>query len=107
MTMMQLWYRDLIEKCNSEPDKIHSVTVEQGFLSDEQYKQLLLDHINQLHLLPKNAQLMVFFDGELINLTDYQLKLAEDEKAWSELKKRFNQIDFPNFSQTSRNSKTK
>ncbi|MBR1679318.1 MAG: hypothetical protein IJ704_01575 [Bacilli bacterium] len=98
-----LWYRNLVEKCNSEPDRIHSIIIEKGFLSNEEYKQLLQDCINQLQLLPKNAQLTALLDGNVINLTDYQLKIAEEEKAWSELGGRFKQVDFSNLAQDSEN----
>lgn len=90
------WYRDLVEECNKEPDKIHSVFIESGVLSKEEFNHLLNDFINQLDLVPKNAKIFTNLDGDIIDITVYrQPKISEEEKAnfMKQMEKRFKKIE--------------
>lgn len=67
------WYKGLVERCNNEPDKIHTVFVENGHLGPVEYQTLLDNLADQLDLLPRNAKVMVNLDGMLTDLSKYKL----------------------------------
>ena len=90
------WYQALVEKCNREPDKIHSVFIENVFLSEEDFNHQLNDFINQLDLVPKNAKIFTNWDGDMIDLTIYRRpEISEEEKAnfMKQMEERFRKIE--------------
>ena len=106
------WYQALVEKCNKEPDEIHSVFIETGILSKEEFNHLLNDFINQLDLVPKNAKIFTNLDGNIIDITVYrQPKISEEEKAnfMKQMGRRFKKIELqdstPEQIETIRNKK--
>lgn len=106
------WYRDLVEKCNKEPDEIHSVFIENIFLSEEGFNHQLNDFINQLDLVPKNAKIFTILDGNIIDITVYrQPKISEEEKTnyMKQMERRFKKIELqdptPEQIETIRNKK--
>ena len=67
------WYRGLVERCNNEPDKVHTVFIENSGLGPNEFRALLDDFASQLSLLPSNAKVMVNLDGMVTDLSKYKL----------------------------------
>ena len=67
------WYRGLVERCNNEPDKVHTVFIENTGLGPNEFRALLDDFASQLSLLPSNAKVMVNLDGMVTDLSKYKL----------------------------------
>ncbi len=90
------WYQKLVEKCNKESNKTHSIFIENAFLSEEEFYHQLNDYISQLDLLPKNAHVFVNWDGDIIDITIYrQPEVSQEERAnfMKQMEERFKIID--------------
>ena len=93
-----VWYADLVEKCKKEPNKKHSSLIENDFLNDEEYKQLLDKLAEQLYLLPDNAQIYAKINDNYIDLATYKeirkfkpTKISQEKM--DEFDKRFRPIE--------------
>ena len=67
------WYKGLVERCKSEPDRVHTALIENGHLGREEFMELLDDLSSQLGDLPKNARILVNLDGMITDLSKYKL----------------------------------
>ena len=67
------WYKGLVERCKSEPDRVHTALIENGHLGHEEFMELLDDLSSQLGDLPKNARILVNLDGMITDLSKYKL----------------------------------
>ena len=67
------WYKGLVERCESEPDRVHTALIENGHLGREEFMELLDDLSSQLGDLPKNARILVNLDGMITDLSKYKL----------------------------------
>lgn len=102
------WYRDLVQRCTNEPDKIHSAYIENAFLSDEEFDQLLNNLISQLDLIPENAQVFVKRNENMIDITMYrEPKMSDEEKAnfLRQAEDRFKKIELPDQMESFRSKK--
>jgi hypothetical protein len=63
------WYKGLVERCKSEPDRVHTALIENGHLGREEFMELLDDLSSQLGDLPKNARILVNLDGMITDLS--------------------------------------
>lgn len=67
------WYKGLVERCKSEPDRVHTALIENGHLGREEFMELLDDLSSQLGDLPENARILVNLDGMITDLSKYKL----------------------------------
>ncbi len=68
----KLWYKAPCEKCKEEPDRIHSVFIETGHLTYEEFIDSLCELHKSLHLFPENSQVIVINDGTYTNINDFE-----------------------------------
>ena len=90
------WYKVLVEKCNKEPDKNHSVFIENTSLSKEESDKRNYDIMNQLSLVPSNGHIYTEWDGQMVDLTIYrepEMSAEKREEALKQLEDRFRPIN--------------
>ena len=97
------WYKDLVERCNAEPNKVHMAIVENGHLDRNEFKILLDDLVSQFDLLPGNSRVMINIDGVVTDLAEY--KSLYDNENNKDLEDRFKKVDFSEVLSQSNNVK--